>query len=81
MSALRQVWSVVYDSDTPYMDGTHQPLRMAEQTLEQAERNFEVVRSRSRYAPKRDLRIETRFVSEWTRVSNLDTSPDQEDPS
>jgi hypothetical protein len=66
---LRQVWAVVYDSDTPFMDGTHQPLRMAEQTRKQAERNLDVVRARSVRAPKRNLRIETRFVSEWEEAT------------
>lgn len=65
MTELRQVWAVVYDSDTPYMDGTHQPLRMAEQDFETAQRNFAVVQERSARAPKRNLRIETRFVTEW----------------
>lgn len=65
---LRQVWSVVYDSDTPFMDGRHPPLRMAEQTLEEAERNLRVILSRSAQSPKRNLRIETRFVSEWMSV-------------
>lgn len=69
IDALRQVWCVVYDSDTPFMDGTHPPLRMADQSLEQAERNLEVMQSRPARAPKRNLRIETRFVSEWTRVT------------
>lgn len=64
----RQVWCVAYDSDTPSMDGTHPPQRMAEQTLEQAERNLGVLRSRSR-APKRNLRIETRWVTEWEEVA------------
>ena len=73
--ALQQVWCVVYDSPTPLMDGTHPPLRMAEQSLEQAERNYMFLLRQERVAPKRNLRIETRFVTEWTR----DTPPGRGD--
>jgi hypothetical protein len=58
----RQVWSVVYDSDNPSMDGPV-PLRMAEQDRKIAERNLALLRSS--YTPKRNLRLETRFVTEW----------------
>ena len=64
-ATLRQVWCVVYDSDTPFMDGTHPPCRMAEQSHEQAETNLRFMQERSVRAPKRNLRIETRFVTEW----------------
>lgn len=69
MTELRQVWAVVWDSDTPFMDGSHPPIRMAEQDREQAQTNLDVVRARSANSPKRNLRIETRFVTEWEEQS------------
>lgn len=65
---VQQVWCVAYDSDTPFMDGTHAPCRMADQSYEQALTNYELLKQEKR-APKRSLRIETRFVTEWTRVT------------
>ncbi|WP_372733593.1 hypothetical protein [Nocardioides sp.] len=61
-----QVWSVAYDSETPSMDGSRHTIRMAEQTHEQALRNFFVLRSRKQQ--QRNLRVETRFVTEWTEI-------------
>lgn len=71
--AAEQVWCVVYDSETPMMDGSHPPLRMADQSREQAKRNYDVVLSRSKNAPKRNLRIETRFVTPY-RADTIDGS-------
>lgn len=68
----RRVWCVVYDSPTPNMDGSATPLRMAEQSREQAERNYAFMLRQERVAPKRNLRIETRLVTEWTRVDGSD---------
>lgn len=62
---MKQVWCVVYDSDTPNMDGSHNPIRMAEQDLDWARRNYDLLVERSQRAPKRNLRIETRHVTEW----------------
>jgi hypothetical protein len=67
---VKQVWAVVYDSDTPSMDGTHPPVRMAEMDQERAEMSLEVIRERSARAPKKGLRIETRFVTEWEEVDD-----------
>lgn len=61
----RQVWAVTYDSDTPMMDGSHPPIRMADQPLEWAQRNYDLMVTRSARSPKRNLRIETRFVSDY----------------
>lgn len=66
---LRQMWCVAYDSDTPNMDGSHNPVRMHEvASLESAQAALQIVRDRSLRAPKRDLRIETRFVTEYARI-------------
>lgn len=62
---LRQVWCVVYDNDTPSMDGKPTPIRMSDQPLDWAQRNYDVVVARSARSPKRNLRIETRFVSDY----------------
>jgi len=66
---LKQVWCVVYDSDIPTMDGSVTPIRMADQPYDWAVRNLTVVKSRSLKNPKKNLRIETRFVSEYEVVS------------
>jgi hypothetical protein len=65
-----QVWTVVYDSDTPSMDGSHPPIRMAEMTQERAEMSLGVMQERSTRSPKKGLRIETRFVTEWEVVDD-----------
>ena len=65
---LRQVWCVVYDSPNPSMDGQPHPIRMADQDYEIAFRNYEFMQRQQRVAPKRNLRIETRWVSGYTRV-------------
>lgn len=75
----RQVWAVVYDGDTPHMDGTHPAIRMAEQDdLERAEAALAVVQARSLRAPKRNLRIETRFVTEWAAADPRATARETE---
>jgi hypothetical protein len=74
---VRQVWCVVYDSPTPNMDGTHPPLRMADQDYDLAMRNYEFVERRERVAPKRNLRIETRWVSDYSPA--LAASPEEQD--
>ena len=55
------------------MDGSHSPRRMADQSYEQAVKNYEFMRSHQKppHAAKRNLRIETRWVSEYTRVTLL----------
>lgn len=67
-SPLRQVWCVVYDSPNPSMDGEPHPIRMADQRYEIAVRNFEFMQRKQRFAPKKNLRIETRWVSDYTTV-------------
>lgn len=63
----QQVWCVAYDDDKPRMDGSHGVIHMGEWTSrEEAGRAYLVVAQRSRQAPKKNLRIETRFVSEWS---------------
>jgi hypothetical protein len=67
-TGLRQVWCVAYDSPTPSMDGGAHPIRMADQAYEIAVRNYEFMQRQQRVAPKRNLRIETRWVSDYTVV-------------
>lgn len=62
---MHQVWCAAYDSDEPSMDGVPRVVRMAEVPLATAEKHLEIMQDRSVRAPKRNLRIETRFVSEW----------------
>lgn len=65
---LRRVWCVVYDSDTPRMDGSHDPCCMTERSSREiAERDLRTISVRSARSsnPKRNLRIETRLVSDW----------------
>jgi hypothetical protein len=62
----RQVWCAAYDSDTPNMDGTPTVIRMAEQSSEVVARgHLALMQARSEQAPKRNLRVETRFVTDW----------------
>jgi len=69
-NGLRQVWCVAYDSDTPNMDGSHNAVRMHEvPSLDAVQAALRIVEERSLRAPKRNLRIETRMVSDWTRVT------------
>jgi hypothetical protein len=70
MSEQRQVWCVAYDSDTPNMDGSVTPVRMAEMPEERAIASLEILRVRSSRAPKRNLRIETRWVTPWTPTTH-----------
>lgn len=77
MSGLRQIWCVAYDSDTPNMDGSHNAVRMSEvASLESAEAALRIVADRSLRAPKRNLRIETRFVTDWTHVTSSEGGRD-----
>lgn len=68
LGSLRQVWCVVYDSDTPTMDGSVTPIRMADQDYDWAVRNLAVLKARSLHSPKKNLRIETRFVTAYVKV-------------
>jgi hypothetical protein len=72
---LRQVWCVTYDSPTPSMDGGAHPIRMADQDYEIAVRNYEFMQRQQRVSPKRNLRIETRWVSDYTDVTTTVTPP------
>lgn len=68
MSEATQVWCVVYDGD-PRMDGSHEAIRTHEvRSVHLATAMREVIESRSLNAPKSNLRIETRFVSEWVET-------------
>ena len=61
---LNQVWTVAYDG-TPMMDGP-QVIRQGEfASRELADGALLIVSSRSKQAPKKNLRIETRMVSDW----------------
>jgi hypothetical protein len=73
---LRQVWCVAYDSSNPSMDGRPTPIRMADQDYEIAVRNYEFMQRRQRVTPKRNLRIETRWVSDYTTVIPPEVSAD-----
>lgn len=66
---LRQVWCVTYDSPNPSMDGQPHPIRMADQGYEMAARNYDFMLRQQHVAPKRNLRIETRWVSDYTDVT------------
>ena len=64
--ALTQVWCIAYDGDTPYMDGIRPTVRMGEvSSLDAVLQALELVKERSRHAPKRNLHIETRFVTKY----------------
>ena len=61
---LTQVWTVAYDGD-PMMDGP-QVIRQGEFTSrELVSQAIVIVAARSARAPKKNLRIETRMVSDW----------------
>lgn len=72
---LRQVWCVVYDSPNPSMDGRPHPIRMADQDLEIAVRNYEFMQRQQRVSPKKNLRIETRWVSDYADVTTTVIPP------
>jgi len=62
---LIQVWCVRYDGD-PRMDGSHEAIRTHEVlSRDLAISMRELMLTRSVQAPKPNLRIETRMVSDW----------------
>ena len=73
---LRQVWCVAYDDDVPRMDGSHNTLRTREVgALEEAQEHLRILADRSLRAPKKNVRIETRFVTDWVAVDDEEETP------
>lgn len=63
------VWTVAYDGE-PKMGGGHHTIRQGEfRCREDAEYAFSVMTSRSGRAPKPNMRIESRTVTEWSPVT------------
>lgn len=74
-----QVWCVAYDGSLT-MEGPQRIRTGSWKTLAEAQQALEVVKSRSHYAPKANLSIETRFVSEWITVIEGTTDSGSETP-
>lgn len=65
-----QQWCVAHDDPTPYMNGT-KTIRMREVSdYEQAEAMLEIIQSRGAKSPRRNLHIETRWVTPWEEVGD-----------
>lgn len=63
-----QTWCVAYDDPTPRMDGPASIRVGRFHSLTAAQQALALVESRSRQAPKRNLRVETRWVTPWVVV-------------
>ena len=68
VAALTDEYAIVHDGD-PKMDGGHEHRVIGRfTTLEQVKAQMPGVIARSKWAPKSNLRIEHRRVTEWTVV-------------
>lgn len=67
---LIQQWCVAHDDPTPYMDGPR-TVRMREVgDYEQALAMVEIIQARGGSSTRRNMHIETRWVTPWEEVKN-----------
>lgn len=69
MSHISRVYVIAYDGE-PSMSGAPHRQQVSSEfaSLSVAEHALKIVAARSKHAPKPNLRIETRTVSEWETV-------------
>jgi hypothetical protein len=63
---MKQVWSIVYESPTPSIEGPVLIRQGEWQTRKEAEQAIKIVEARSERSPKKNLHIQTRHVTQWT---------------
>lgn len=62
---MKRVWCIAYEGPTPSMSGPF-TTRMGEWTIkDDADKALDIVRRRSERSPKKNLRVQSRTVSEW----------------
>ncbi len=67
MSAEKKVYCIAYQDHVPHMDGPR-TIRQGEwDRRDHAERALTLFKARLTRSPKEDVRIEWRYVSEWSR--------------